>query len=126
MPAPITTRATKPPLLQINFLSHGTLESRDLQASRRFYEEVLGFEVIQHAPVAMMIRYGSDHVYAVVQTSAAHEMNLMNHNGLDVGSEADVRAAYKVLESVRVEYGIRQLTKPHTSHGAYTFFVQDL
>jgi catechol 2,3-dioxygenase-like lactoylglutathione lyase family enzyme len=43
----ITKKSTKAPLLNIKFLSHGTLESRDLQASRRFYEEVLGLEVIQ-------------------------------------------------------------------------------
>jgi catechol-2,3-dioxygenase len=33
--------------LKLNFLSHGTLESRDLAFSRRFYEEFLGLEVVQ-------------------------------------------------------------------------------
>ena len=61
MSTTITRKSTKPPLLKINFLSHGTLESRDLQVSRRFYEEVLG---------------------------------------LDVGSEEEVRTAYKLLRSV--------------------------
>ena len=35
------------PVLKLNFLSHGTLESRDLTFSRRFYEEFLGLEVTQ-------------------------------------------------------------------------------
>lgn len=65
----ITKKSTKAPLLNIKFLSHGTLESRDLQASRRFYEEVLGLEVIQHLPNAMTIRHGSNHTYVVVQTN---------------------------------------------------------
>jgi hypothetical protein len=34
------------PALKLNFLSHGTLESRDLAFSRRFYEEFLGLDVV--------------------------------------------------------------------------------
>lgn len=30
------------PRLKLKFLSHGTLESKDLARSRRFYEEFLG------------------------------------------------------------------------------------
>ena len=39
------------PALKLNFLSHGTLESRDLAFSRRFYEEFLGLEVVQTSPI---------------------------------------------------------------------------
>jgi len=35
------------PALKLRFLSHGTLESRDLAFSRRFYEEFLGLEIVQ-------------------------------------------------------------------------------
>ena len=38
------------PALKLNFLSHGTLESRDLTFSRRFYEEFLGLEVSTASP----------------------------------------------------------------------------
>jgi len=41
----ITTR----PLVDIMFISHGTLDSVNLQASRRFYEEVFGFEFGTHS-----------------------------------------------------------------------------
>ena len=126
MPVTITTKSTKPPLLHVNFLSHGTLECNDLRATRRFYEEVLGLEVIQHTPVAMMFRLGSNHVYAVVQTGKAKDMPLLNHNGLDVGSEEEVRQAHKLLESVREEYGIRKINRAQWQHGAYSFFFQDL
>jgi catechol-2,3-dioxygenase len=34
------------PLVDIRFISHGTLDSVNLQESRRFYEEVFGFEVV--------------------------------------------------------------------------------
>src|SRR5206468_11195711 len=103
-----------------------TLECNGLQATRRFYEEVLGLEVIQHSPVGMMIRLGSNHVYAVVQSGRAHEMPLLNHNGLDVGSEDEVRGAHELLESVKDEYGIRKINRVQRQHGAYSFYVQDL
>ena len=32
--------------LKLKFLSHGTLESRELEKTRRFYEECLGLEVV--------------------------------------------------------------------------------
>jgi catechol 2,3-dioxygenase-like lactoylglutathione lyase family enzyme len=122
----ITKKSTKAPLLKINFLSHGTLESRDLQASRRFYEEVLGLEVIQHLPHALTIRHGSNHTYVVVHSNKPKEMNILNHNGLDVGTEEEVRAAYEILRSVQQEYGIRKISKPGKLHGYYAFMFQDM
>ena len=35
------------PTLKLSFLSHGTLESKDLEFTRRFYEQFFGFEVVQ-------------------------------------------------------------------------------
>jgi len=52
----ITHRSTRQPLLKTRFLSHGTLECRDIAATRRFYEEVLGLEVVQQAPLALFVR----------------------------------------------------------------------
>ncbi len=126
MPRAMTQKSTKSPLLHINFLSHGTLECVDLHATRRFYEEVLGLEVVQHAQIAMMVRLGGRHTYAVVETGKLHEMSFMNHNGLDVGSREEVDRAYELLQSVMDEYSIRQLTPPKLQHGAYSFYLRDL
>ena len=115
-----------PPLLNINFISHGTLESKDLEASRRFYEEVLGFEVIQTMPRALMFRRGGQHVYVVVQTDRAQGMTLFNHNGLDVESEGAVLEAHRLLQSVQEEYGILKILKPHEQHGVFSFYFQDM
>ena len=126
MAGTVTRKSTKAPLLDISFLSHGTLECKDLQASRRFYEEVLGLEVVQHLDVAMTLRLGSDHTYVVVQTGRDIDMPLLNHNGLDVPTQQDVDRCYELLTSVKDEYGIRKLQKPHLQHGAYSFYFQDL
>ncbi|MCP2339371.1 VOC family protein [Actinomadura rupiterrae] len=126
--AGITQRSAKEPLLKTRFLSHGTLEVVDLQASRRFYEEVLGLEVIQHAPIALMVRLGGDHVYVCVETpkAAQHEMPLLGHNGIDLGSREEVDEAHAKISAVRDEYGIRKMTKPVEQHGTYAFYLQDL
>src|SRR6185437_5160355 len=100
MPPALTQRSTKAPVLNISFISHGTLEVVDLQESRRFYEEVLGLSCMQNSPVSLMMRLGSDHIYIAVQTGKKNGMGLMNHNGLDVGSDEEVRRSYELLTSV--------------------------
>lgn len=121
----ITQKSTRPSLLKLNFISHGTLEVRDLQASRRFYEEVMGFEVIQRAPVALLLRLGGDHTYVAVETRNPKGMGLFNHNGVDVSTEDDVRTAYETLVTVQDQYGIERVEKPCWQHGVYSFFFAD-
>src|SRR5205085_11527874 len=85
----------KAPALKLEFLSHGTLESRDLAFSRRFYEEFLGLDVVQTSPISLLIRLGGPNTIAVVYSKkAAGEMNLLNHNGLDVRTKDEVDEAY--------------------------------
>lgn len=126
MPA-ITDRSTAEPLLKTVRLGHGTLECADIVKTRRFYEEVLGLEVIQTSPLSLMIRKGTTHTYAVVETGKADkEMHMLNHNGLDVGSPEEVDAAYELLQQVKDEYGIKTIQKPRHSHGDYAFYFCDL
>jgi catechol 2,3-dioxygenase-like lactoylglutathione lyase family enzyme len=126
MPA-ITDRSKAEPLLKTVRLGHGTLECVDLGKTRRFYEEVLGLEVIQTSPLSLMIRKGTNHTYAVVETGKADkEMPMLNHNGLDVGSPKEVDAAYELLQQVKETYGIRKIQKPRQAHGDYAFFFCDL
>jgi catechol-2,3-dioxygenase len=123
----ITYRSAKKPLLRTRFLSHGTLEVSDIAASRRFYEEVLGLEVVQQAPMSLFIRLGGSHVYACVETKADRpEMPLLYHNGLDLASQDEVDDAYGKIRKVQEEYGIRQVTRPARQHGTYAFYLQDL
>jgi catechol 2,3-dioxygenase-like lactoylglutathione lyase family enzyme len=106
-------------------LSHGTLSSMDLQKSRRFYEEVLGLEVIQTSPVSLLLRLGTEQAYAVVETGQPSNHGLMDHNGIDVASREAVDEAYKALTEHKAEYGIKRITKPLDQHGAYSFYVVD-
>jgi len=84
--------AKKKSTLDLKFLSHGTLESKDLDFTRKFYEEFMGFEVIRPAKISLWIRLGGNNIYAVVQALEGRktEMNFLNHNGVDVETEDDV------------------------------------
>ena len=113
------------PALKLRFLSHGTLESRDLAFSRRFYEEFLGLEVVQTSPISLLIRLGGPNTIAVVHSKQAHEMNLLNHNGLDVRSQEEVDEAHRIVCAEADKWGLKKITKPHLQHGTYSFFFWD-
>jgi len=126
MPA-ITQRSTKPPLLNFKRIGHGTLGVVNIAKTRRFYEEVLGLNVIQTSPISIMVHKGTDQVYAVVEVGEKEEeMDRVNHNGLDVETVEEVDAAYQTLLKCKDEYEIREIRKPGTMHGDYCFYFCDL
>ena len=86
-------------VLNPRFLSHGTLETRDLERARHFYKDFLGLDVIQTSDRSLMIRLGGSHVYAVVLNPKKPEMPVLNHNGLDVPSREEVDKAHATAVS---------------------------
>jgi len=121
-----TAQHEKPkPALKLNFLSHGTLESHDLAFSRRFYEEFLGLEVVQTSPISLLIRLGGPNTIAVVYSKQPHEMNLLNHNGLDVATKEEVDAAHRTVCAEAEKWRLKKITKPHLQHGTYSFYFWD-
>jgi catechol 2,3-dioxygenase-like lactoylglutathione lyase family enzyme len=113
------------PALNLRFLSHGTLESRDLEATRTFYEEFFGLEVHRTSPVSLMVRLGGPHVYAVVQSKGDTEMPFLNHNGLDVETRAEVDEAYRITCEQADKWGLHKISKPVEQHGTYSFYFWD-
>jgi len=112
-------------MLKTKFISHGTLGSRDLEASRRFYEEFLGFEVVRTSPVSLFIRLGGKHVYAVVENAHSPSMHRINHNGVDVDSDADVDESWRICHEQAEKWGLTKITKPAAAHGTYSFHFND-
>lgn len=118
---------TKPePRLKLQFLSHGTLLSRDLEKSRRFYEAFLGLEVVQTSAVSLMIRLGGEHTYAVVHNPNKEPMARANHNGLDVASRQEVDRCYEIVTAEKDKWGIGKITSRGDRHGTYSFYFSDL
>ena len=99
----------KDPALKLNFLSHGTLESKDLEAAREFYTEFLGLEVVRTSPISLLIRLGGANTIAVVeQKNREEEMPMLNHNGLDVETQEEVDKAYETVIEQREKWGPAQ------------------
>src|SRR5271155_1665382 len=98
MPA-ITDRSNKmTPVLNTLRMNHGTLGCRDVAKTRRFYEDVLGMDVVQTSPISLMVRKGTDHVYAVGETPPSDKpMSMINHNGFEVGSPEEVDRAHEAI-----------------------------
>ena len=113
------------PTLKLQFLSHGTLETKDLDFAERFYREFLGLNVIRMSNIALCIRLGGDHTIVVVKTHKRSEMSLMNHNGFDVATPVDVDKAYQAVVVQKEKWGIGTITAPKLQHGSYSFYFWD-
>jgi catechol-2,3-dioxygenase len=125
--APVVETA-KDPALKLNFLSHGTLESVDLEAAREFYTEFLGLEVVRTSPISLLIRLGGDNTIAVVEQkkrSQEDEMSLLYHNGLDVETQEEVDAAHATVMEQKDKWGLHKISKPVLQHGTYSFYFWD-
>lgn len=124
---PITDRSTKEPLIKAQRIGHGTLESNDLEKTRRFYEEVLGLQCLQVSMISLIARLGTGHTYAVVATGNKNrdDMSLLNHNGLDVESTEAVDRIHELILSIKDDWDLKEVRPISTTHGDYAFYFQD-
>jgi catechol-2,3-dioxygenase len=115
------------PTLKLTFLSHGTLETRDIDFTRKFYEEFMGFEVVRTSKASIWIRLGGQNVYAVVQVPAGKkgEMPFLNHNGVDVQTEEQVDECHRLVVRDAQKWGLYKISKPAVQHGTYSFYFWD-
>ena len=113
--------------LKLNFYSHATLECKDIAFTRKFFDEFLGFETVQMADVSFWARLGGDQIIVVVKSPSKTKdsMPFLNHNGLDVGTEAEVDAAWEVVKRDAEKWGLHKITKPVIQHGTYCFYFWD-
>jgi len=108
-------------------LTHGTLMCRDMAATRRFYEEFLGLEVVRHAKPAMMLRLASNmYVVCVCIGDRLPNQHVLTHWGVNVVSREEVTRAHAAALEQKETYGIRRVHPPRDFHGAYAFYLQDL
>lgn len=123
----MTTQTATKGLINTTLFSHGTMEVHDLQKSRKFYEEFLGLNVVQHHPVALMVRKNQYFAVVAVQMGdKVHPLHVLNHWGVDVPSRDDVDRAYKLAQEYKDVYGIKKIMPVTDQHGAYSFYLEDL
>ncbi len=108
-------------------LTHGTMLSRNLHNTRKYYEEYLGLEVVRHAKPAMMVRLHSDmYVVCVCIGERVPQQHVLTHWGLNVSTKEEVDQAYEKAQALKEVYGIRKIQSVRERHGAYGFYQQDL
>ena len=92
------------PVLKVCELTHGTLEVRDLNAARDFYENALGLRSVQHAPVSLLI--GGEGSTVIVGVKAANRENVQGEENrwlILVGSADTVRDLHsRTASSARI------------------------
>jgi catechol 2,3-dioxygenase-like lactoylglutathione lyase family enzyme len=97
-----------------------------LKATRKFYEEFLGLEVVRHAPPGMVFRCGLRfHVVCLEVGNKVHPLTLMNHWGLDVETKEEVDRAHARALELKDRYGIKQVLPIEMQHGVYSFYLED-
>jgi len=121
-PAP----AKPQPVLKVKFLSHGTLACRDVDKTRRFYEEFLGLDVIRTSHKSLMVRLGGEQTIAVVRTNDKNARSVYTHHGLDVSTREEVDENYRIVLEQRDQWGITEIMQPADLHGTYSFYFRDL
>lgn len=115
------------PTINTRFYSHATLDSKDITHTRKFFEEFLGFETVLMAPGnSFWARLGGRQTIVVVQSTLKKEsMPFLNHNGLDVETDADVDTAYALVQRDAEKWGLYKWSKPIVRHGTYGFYFWD-
>ena len=121
----VSAQVKPTPTLNLKFLSHGTLECRDINFTRKFYEEFFGFETVLTSKISIWCRLGGQHVYVCVQTPEKGKMDFYGHNGIDVSSDAEVDEAYRLVLRDAEKWGLHEVTKPTVQHGSYSFYFWD-
>ena len=125
---PTQDPAEKTPTLKLNFMSHGTLETKDIDFARKFYEEFMGFEVVRPSKISLWIRLGGQHIYAVVQGAKGRQkaaMDFLNHNGVDVETEEEVDECHRLVLRDAEKWKLHKISKPMVQHGTYSFYFWD-
>lgn len=115
-------------------LSRGTLESIDLDKTRRL-GEVLGFDVVPTALDRLLMRHRSDRggsLYWVLEVrrvaAVRTPQHLSNHWGIWVPTRKDVDDAHALLAANAEALGLIRVQPPRPTHeGArdYSFYFED-
>lgn len=121
--------AVKPRVAPLNkpvMLSHGTITCKNLEESRRFYEEFLGLDVVQHTERGVLLRKGGYCVIVCLEVGEhVKPVDRQHHWGIDLASREEVDRALKLAHDLKDEYGVHQISRITDHHGGYSFYFRD-
>jgi len=110
-------------------LTHGTLQCQNLEATRRFYENVLGLEVVQLWPSSIYVKHSTTPWYIVNLETPLENRKYVGRSQrftLAVESVDAVREAYRRLREHGREIGLTGFEEIQESSGKASFLLSDL
>ncbi len=108
-------------------LSHGTLETRDLVAARRFYNEFLGLETVQRGEMAIWLRCGGGWMVAAVMTGDTMLPLPPDVRWcLDMATAENVEEAHAAALRLQDEYGMQEIRTVVRDGGQTGFLLRDM
>jgi catechol 2,3-dioxygenase-like lactoylglutathione lyase family enzyme len=111
-------------------LTHGTIESNNLDVSRRFYREVLGLDVVSPSPSVKphYVKHSSTPWYIVSLQVPQSEKKILGPRQrftLAVESASALTEAHRWLKESSEEAGVTALTEPMEDNRSVSFLLSD-
>lgn len=108
-------------------LSHGTVECKDIDVSRRFYRDFLGLETVRRGDMAIWFRCGGGWMVASVGTGEKQEsLPIEARWCLDMASAEDVTNAHAYAHRLKDEFHIQEILPIEEKKGRRMFCLKDL
>ena len=110
-------------------LTHGTLENDDLEASERFYREVLGLEVVKLWPSSCYVKHPSTPWYVVcIQALSPNRQRLTRYQRFTLAVESPdaVRDAHRAFRAHGQDWKITELDDVKETSDEVSFLFSDL
>ena len=124
------TAARAAATLKLQFLSHGTLESKDLDFTRKFYEEFLGLEVVRSSKVsAFGAGWGGQHTFmSRVQVPEGRRppcrFSTITASMWETRTR-EVDECHRLTVRDAELWKLHKISKPMVQHGTYSFYFWD-
>lgn len=108
-------------------MSHGTLQCDDKAASDRFYQEVLGLEIVGGGHRSTYIKHPATPGYIVVLPGGHRDyLSPVNRFTLKLASADDVQAAHDHFKKSGMEIGITHVEEVQQTNRNVSFIFSDL
>jgi catechol 2,3-dioxygenase-like lactoylglutathione lyase family enzyme len=106
--------------------THGTLVSRDMEVSKRFYTDVMNLDVHRFSSHVIYVKHPSTKTFIVCALRDNPKVFSPNfRNTLTVESKAAVVDAYRDLSERGKDLGIAELFPLQENNGSASFFFRD-
>jgi len=108
-------------------LTHGTLECDDKDASSRFYQEVLGLEIVGGGRISAYVKHPATPWYIVViPAKRRRHLSPRNRFTLTVAMPAEVEVAHRDFKAKGTAGGITAVEPVQRRDGEVSFLLSDL